>query len=104
MDLGNTAPPVRERDDPFDLWLKRSLHEKMDAVPDGDIPDDLLRLVCDSRSEWAELKDPWRSAEDRNVEACLRQALPRRGGRVRYLLLAPSFTPEAHQDQRSMEP
>jgi hypothetical protein len=60
---------VRERDDPFDLWLKRSLHEKVDAALDEEIPDDLLRLVCDSRSEWAELKDLWRSAEDRNVGA-----------------------------------
>jgi hypothetical protein len=67
MHLGHTAPPVRERDDPFDLWLKRSLHEKADVVLDKEIPDDLLRLVCDSRSEWAELKDLWRSAEDRNV-------------------------------------
>jgi hypothetical protein len=51
MDLGNTAPPVRERDDPFDLWLKRSLHEKVGATLDEEIPSDLLRLVCDSRSE-----------------------------------------------------
>jgi hypothetical protein len=69
MDLGHTAPAARERDDPFDLWLKRSLHEKVDAVLDEEIPADLLRFACDSRSEWAELKELWRAAEDRNVGA-----------------------------------
>jgi hypothetical protein len=58
---------VRERDDPFDLWLKRSLHEKVDATLDDEIPSDLLRLACDSRSEWAELKDVWRRAKDKSA-------------------------------------
>jgi hypothetical protein len=69
MDLGHTAPPARERDDSFDLWLKRSLHEKVDATLNKEIPDDLLRLACDSWSEWVELEDLWRCAEDRNAES-----------------------------------
>ena len=39
-----TAKPV-----PFDLWLKRGLHQIYDDVAKEPIPDDLLKLIEDDR-------------------------------------------------------
>jgi hypothetical protein len=53
------------REDPFDLWLKRSLHEKLDPVLDEAVPVELLRLTCDSWAEWEEMKRFWAASEER---------------------------------------
>jgi hypothetical protein len=50
--------------DPFDFWLQRRLREIADPVLDQEIPEDLLRLACDSRSEWTEMKAAWGNAEE----------------------------------------
>ncbi len=54
-----------EREDLFALWLKRSLHERLDPVLNEDVPVELLRLICDTRSEWEEMKRFWAASEER---------------------------------------
>jgi hypothetical protein len=52
-----SAPPhkVREADDlpdaAFDLWLQRSLHQLFDKVAKEPIPEQLLRLIEESRDK-----------------------------------------------------
>ncbi|WP_424140766.1 hypothetical protein [Roseomonas chloroacetimidivorans] len=64
-------PPVRRppfpgvQEDLFDLWLKRSLHERLDPVLNEDVPVELLRIACDSRSEREEMKRFWIASEER---------------------------------------
>lgn len=53
------ARPGGEPADPFDLWLRRSVHQAYDAVLDEQVPEDLLRLCSDSRTEWVAMKDRW---------------------------------------------
>ncbi|WP_426959752.1 hypothetical protein [Muricoccus radiodurans] len=45
--------------DPFDLWMRHRLHKGFDAVTEEPIPEDLLRLACDSRNEWDALRSRW---------------------------------------------
>jgi hypothetical protein len=45
--------------DPFDLWLRRSLHETWDSTLEERVPDDLLRLFSDDRGEWESMKARW---------------------------------------------
>ncbi|MCR0982189.1 hypothetical protein [Roseomonas populi] len=45
--------------DPFDLWLRRSLHETWDNALHERVPDDLLRLFSDDRVEWEAMKTRW---------------------------------------------
>lgn len=53
--------------DPFDLWLKQHLHQRHNPVLEREVPGDLLRLVCDSYSEWDEMKERWtKPVEDAN--------------------------------------
>jgi hypothetical protein len=40
-----TATSTGPEDDPFDLWLRRSLREAFDAVAAEPIPEDVLRLI-----------------------------------------------------------
>ncbi|HEY8612967.1 MAG TPA: hypothetical protein VIL69_16980 [Roseomonas sp.] len=54
--------------DPFDLWLRRSLHQSWDATLEEQVPEDLLRLFSDDRREreatkarWLELRQPARN-------------------------------------------
>ncbi|WP_458096311.1 hypothetical protein [Roseomonas sp. WA12] len=49
--------------DPFDLWLRRSLHENWDATLDERVPEDLLRLFSDDRNEWESMKTRWLKSE-----------------------------------------
>ncbi|MBP0443622.1 hypothetical protein J8J14_02425 [Roseomonas sp. SSH11] len=49
--------------DPFDLWIRRSLHESWDATLDEKLPDDLLRLFTDDRGEWKAMKARWLKLE-----------------------------------------
>ncbi|MFC7737064.1 hypothetical protein ACFQX4_14685 [Roseomonas sp. GCM10028921] len=52
-------PPDPTDADPFDLWLRRSLHQRWDAALEEQTPEDLLRLVSDDRGEWAAVKARW---------------------------------------------
>jgi hypothetical protein len=52
------------QEDPFDLWLRRRLHERADPVLKEEVPADLLRLACDCRSEWEEMKKLWVAPEE----------------------------------------
>ena len=57
-------PPRRAAGaDPFDLWLRRSLHESWDSALEERVPDDLLRLFSDDRSEWEAMKARWLKLE-----------------------------------------
>ncbi|GBQ91551.1 hypothetical protein AA0535_2331 [Asaia krungthepensis NRIC 0535] len=40
-----------EAENPFDIWLKRGLHQLFDDVANEPIPEELLRLIEDDRSE-----------------------------------------------------
>ena len=51
--------PASPSSDPFDLWLQRSVHEAYDSVLDEQVPEDLLRLCSDNRTEWVAMKDRW---------------------------------------------
>ncbi|MBB2202397.1 hypothetical protein [Gluconacetobacter tumulisoli] len=37
------------QDDPFELWLKRGLHQLFDEVAREPVPEELLRLIEDDR-------------------------------------------------------
>jgi len=50
--------------DPFDLWLKASVHRRFDAVLAERVPEDLLRLASDSRTEWEEMKARWQGRDE----------------------------------------
>jgi hypothetical protein len=49
--------------DPFDLWLRRNLHESWDEALRDPVPDDLMRLFSDGRGDWETLKTRWLGAE-----------------------------------------
>ncbi|MBB2163656.1 hypothetical protein HLH26_03710 [Gluconacetobacter sp. 1b LMG 1731] len=38
-----------QRDDPFELWLKRGLHDLFDGVASEPLPEELLRLIEEDR-------------------------------------------------------
>ena len=38
-------------DDPFDLWLQRSLHEAFDPALEEPVPEEVLRLIEEDRAE-----------------------------------------------------
>ncbi|RUT26049.1 hypothetical protein C0V97_08290 [Asaia sp. W19] len=40
-----------ESDNPFDIWLKRGLHQLFDDVANEPIPEELLRLIEGDRDE-----------------------------------------------------
>ncbi|GBR06612.1 MULTISPECIES: NepR family anti-sigma factor [Asaia] len=40
-----------DSDNPFDIWLKRGLHQLFDDVANEPIPDELLRLIEEDRDE-----------------------------------------------------
>ena len=43
-------------DDPFDLWLRQSLHEAFDAIAAEPVPEDVLRLIEEDRAERERLR------------------------------------------------
>ncbi|GAA4476268.1 hypothetical protein [Gluconacetobacter asukensis] len=43
------ASKTTQRDDPFELWLKRGLHELFDEVASEPLPEELLRLIEEDR-------------------------------------------------------
>ncbi|ACI53247.1 conserved hypothetical protein [Gluconacetobacter diazotrophicus PA1 5] len=51
------SPPKRpskstmkaQQDDPFELWLKRGLHQLFDDVAREPVPEELLRLIEEDR-------------------------------------------------------
>ena len=45
----NGDKPGARKPEPFDLWLKRGLHQIYDAVAKEPIPDDLLKLIEEDR-------------------------------------------------------
>lgn len=40
-----------DKDNPFDLWLKRGLHQLFDDVANEPIPEELLRLIEEDRDD-----------------------------------------------------
>lgn len=40
-----------ESDSPFDIWLKRGLHQLFDDVASEPIPEELLRLIEENRDD-----------------------------------------------------
>lgn len=44
----STSP---ESDNPFDIWLKRGLHQLFDDVANEPIPEELLRLIEEDRDD-----------------------------------------------------
>lgn len=46
----NTTPRM---DQPFDHWLHKQLHEMYDAIAKEPLPDDLLRLIDQDKSDAA---------------------------------------------------
>ena len=40
-----------EGDDPFDLWLRRSLHGAFDPALEEPVPEEVLRLIEEDRAE-----------------------------------------------------
>ena len=40
-----------QKPEPFDLWLKRGLHQIYDDVASEPIPDDLLKLIEEDRKK-----------------------------------------------------
>ncbi|MBE7210940.1 MAG: hypothetical protein INR65_07960 [Gluconacetobacter diazotrophicus] len=52
---GDGRPPERSEtgkvDKAFDLWLQRGLHQIFDAVASEPVPEELLRLIDEDRSE-----------------------------------------------------
>ena len=41
----------REKAEAFDIWLQRGLHQLYDSVAKEPVPDDLLRLIEQDRTE-----------------------------------------------------
>ncbi len=41
--------PGNQKPEPFDLWLRRGLHQIYDDVAKEPIPDDLLKLIEEDR-------------------------------------------------------
>ena len=62
MTLRPKPPRSGATADPFDLWLQRSMHQAYDPVLEETVPEDLLRLCSDSRTEWVAMKDRWLKA------------------------------------------
>ncbi len=42
---------MERKPDPFELWLRRGLHEAFDAIAAEPVPEDLLRLIEEDRAE-----------------------------------------------------
>ncbi|WP_025885483.1 NepR family anti-sigma factor [Asaia prunellae] len=42
-----------EHENPFDIWLKRGLHQLFDDVANEPIPEELLRLIEEDRDDRA---------------------------------------------------
>ncbi len=45
-----------KKPDPFELWLRRGLHEAFDAIAGEPVPEDLLRLIEEDRAERERLR------------------------------------------------
>ncbi|MFT8718729.1 NepR family anti-sigma factor [Acetobacter sp.] len=48
---GSVKKSSKKEDDAFDIWLKRGLHQLFDDVAKEPIPEELLRLLDNSRDE-----------------------------------------------------
>ena len=42
---------MERKPDPFELWLRRGLHQAFDAIAGEPVPEDLLRLIEEDRAE-----------------------------------------------------
>jgi hypothetical protein len=47
---------VRGEDDPFDVWLRQSLHDAFDAIAAEPIPEDVLQLIEEDRAEREQIR------------------------------------------------
>ena len=43
--------PAEVDEDPFELWLRQSLHEVFDSALEEPVPEDVLRLIEEDRAE-----------------------------------------------------
>lgn len=65
MTADSSRPPAPPKPtDPFDLWLRQSLRKQFGDGVFGDgiaksVPQDLLRLICDSKAEWDSYRERW---------------------------------------------
>ncbi len=44
-------PPAEVEEDPFELWVRQSLHEAFDPALEEPVPEDVLRLIEEDRAE-----------------------------------------------------
>ena len=51
MDRNGRRTPGGEEAEAFDIWLQRGLHQLYDSVAKEPIPDELLRLIEQDRSD-----------------------------------------------------
>jgi hypothetical protein len=42
---------MARKPDPFELWLRRGLHQAFDAIAREPVPEDLLRVIEEDRAE-----------------------------------------------------
>ena len=43
--------PAEGEEDPFEFWLRQSLHEVFDSALEEPVPEDVLRLIAEDRAE-----------------------------------------------------
>ncbi len=54
--------PTEGEEDPFELWLRQSLHEVFDAALEEPVPEDVLRLIEEDRAERERIRRRRRAA------------------------------------------
>jgi len=55
-------PPGEEEEDPFELWLRQSLHEVFDPALEEPVRGDVLRLIEEDRAERERIRRQRRAA------------------------------------------
>ena len=55
-------PPAEGEEDPFELWLRQSLHGVFDAALEEPVPEDVLRLIEEDRAERERIRRQRRAA------------------------------------------
>ena len=54
--------PAEGEEDPFELWLRRSLHEVFDPALEEPVPVEVLRLIEEGRAERERIRRQRRAA------------------------------------------
>ena len=55
-------PPADGEEDPFELWLRQSLHEVFDPALEEPVPVEVLRLIEEDRAERERIRRQRRAA------------------------------------------